>query len=200
MPELSTINATSPVDQNAGSGQVRTRRYDPDRKQRLIDATLEVITEHGAASTTHRKVAQAARVPLGSLTYHFKDLEELLSAAFAVLTDEMSKHLESALASADGKDQAREAVAHLISGPQGEPRPNFLWCCELNAVVAHHPAMRPLRDNWMTRNRLALEQHFDSNTSLMLLALIEGLTAHGVLGHISGQDVREAVNRITATE
>ena len=28
------------------------RRYDPERKTRIIDATLEVIAEHGVAGTT----------------------------------------------------------------------------------------------------------------------------------------------------
>jgi hypothetical protein len=40
VPELSTINAASPVDQNAGSGQVRIRRYDPDRKQGIARTRL----------------------------------------------------------------------------------------------------------------------------------------------------------------
>jgi TetR/AcrR family transcriptional regulator, regulator of biofilm formation and stress response len=56
---------------------MRARRHDPDRKNRIVDAAIEVIAGQGVAGTTHRLIAAAADVPLGSLTYHFSSLEEL---------------------------------------------------------------------------------------------------------------------------
>jgi TetR/AcrR family transcriptional regulator, regulator of biofilm formation and stress response len=44
------------------------RRYDPSRRNRIIDACLDLISQNGVAGTTHRKVADAADVPLGSMT------------------------------------------------------------------------------------------------------------------------------------
>ena len=44
--------------------------------------TLDVIAEHGVAGASHRAIARAADVPLGSITYHFATLDELLAAAF----------------------------------------------------------------------------------------------------------------------
>jgi DNA-binding transcriptional regulator YbjK len=41
------------------------RRYDPGRRERLIEAALDVIAESGVAGTTHRRIAAAADV-LGS--------------------------------------------------------------------------------------------------------------------------------------
>lgn len=35
-------------------------RYDPGRRERIIDACLDVIAEHGVAGTSHRRVAAAA--------------------------------------------------------------------------------------------------------------------------------------------
>ncbi|MDF2847508.1 MAG: TetR family transcriptional regulator, partial [Oerskovia sp.] len=40
------------------------RRVDPDRKDRIVDAALDVIAEHGVGGATHRVVAAAADVPL----------------------------------------------------------------------------------------------------------------------------------------
>ena len=54
------------------------RRVDPDRKDRIVDAALDVIAEHGVAGATHRTIAAAADVPLGSMTYHFENLDEVL--------------------------------------------------------------------------------------------------------------------------
>ena len=62
--------------------QKRLRRHDPDRKDRIIDATLQMIAEHGAANTTHRLIAEAVDVSPGSLTYYFTSLEDLIEQAF----------------------------------------------------------------------------------------------------------------------
>ncbi|MFT4463877.1 MAG: TetR/AcrR family transcriptional regulator [Sodalis sp. (in: enterobacteria)] len=56
----------------------KSRRTDPDRRARIIDATLDMIAQHGVASITHRKIAAAADVPLGSMTYHFAGMQDLL--------------------------------------------------------------------------------------------------------------------------
>ncbi|GFN03069.1 hypothetical protein Smic_16250 [Streptomyces microflavus] len=57
------------------------RRYDPERRTRIIDAALRVIAADGIAGLSHRTVAAEADVPLGSTTYHFGSLDELLTAA-----------------------------------------------------------------------------------------------------------------------
>jgi DNA-binding transcriptional regulator YbjK len=61
------------------------RRNDPSRRQRIVDATLQVVAMHGVAGTTHRRIAGEAGVPLGSVTYYFETLEQLISAAFLQL-------------------------------------------------------------------------------------------------------------------
>ena len=58
------------------------RRFDPERKDRIIEACLDVIAERGVAGTSHRVVAAAAGVPLGSMTYHFDGMADLLHQAF----------------------------------------------------------------------------------------------------------------------
>ena len=57
------------------------RRYDPERRQRIIDAAIRVAELKGIAALSHRTVAAEADVPLGSTTYHFAGLDELLVAA-----------------------------------------------------------------------------------------------------------------------
>lgn len=39
------------------------RRYDPERRQRIIDAAIRVVGRSGIAGLTHRSVAQEADVP-----------------------------------------------------------------------------------------------------------------------------------------
>lgn len=63
-------------------GGARRVPNDPERRARIIAAALQVIVEQGVHRTTHRRIAAAADVPLGSLTYYFDDLTAILEEAF----------------------------------------------------------------------------------------------------------------------
>ena len=52
-------------------------------RSRVISATIELIYEVGVSGITHRKVAERAGVPLGTTTYHFESLGELIEFAIA---------------------------------------------------------------------------------------------------------------------
>lgn len=43
-------------------GAMTVRRYDPDRRDRIIDACLDLVAEVGVAGVSHRKVAAVADV------------------------------------------------------------------------------------------------------------------------------------------
>lgn len=67
------------------------RRYDPERRQRIIDAAIRVVGARGLAGLSHRTVAAEADVPLGSTTYHFKTLDELMVAALRQANEGFAK-------------------------------------------------------------------------------------------------------------
>lgn len=54
-----------------------------DRRRQIVEATLQLIAEGGVDAVTHRRVAAAAGVPLGSTTYYFESREHLIREAFA---------------------------------------------------------------------------------------------------------------------
>lgn len=53
-----------------------------DAKRKIILATLDIIKTGGMRAIRHRAVAAKAQVSLGSTTYHFKDIEDLITSAF----------------------------------------------------------------------------------------------------------------------
>ena len=53
-----------------------------ERRQLILDTALRMIATGGVDSITHRRVADAAGVPLGSTTYYFESREHLLREAF----------------------------------------------------------------------------------------------------------------------
>jgi AcrR family transcriptional regulator len=59
-----------------------TRPQGEQTRQKILDATLNVIARDGVRGTTHRAIAGEAGVQLSLTTYYFRDLNELISLAF----------------------------------------------------------------------------------------------------------------------
>lgn len=175
----------------------RTRRHDPGRRDRLIDAALDVIAEHGVAGTTHREIARAADVPLGSMTYHFASLDEVLAEAFTRHANAAADVFDERLGAATDRESAIEAVITLIRDDLiGSPK-DLVMAVELYVAAARNPALRAVTQAWMQRSRDALERHFDPTTAREVDALIEGLVLHSVLSTdpMTPEQIRHAVER-----
>lgn len=159
----------------------RPRRHDPDRRSRIIDAALDVIASDGVAGVSHRKVAAAADVPLGSMTYHFSGMDELLHDAFTRFATGVSDRIAARMDDAADRDAAIAAVvAHIEEDIFGDAR-DVILTHELYALAAHDAAYRTLTSDWMRRSRAALERHFDPTSARIVDALVEGLTIHRAL-------------------
>ncbi|GAB7044318.1 MULTISPECIES: TetR/AcrR family transcriptional regulator [Catenuloplanes] len=160
-----------------------TRRVanDPLRKQRILDAALVVIQQAGVHSTTHRRIAEAAGVPLGSLTYYFDGLPDIIEQAFRYLSDTMSGHYRAALAAAPDPAAACAAVTDLIcGGDYTSPREQTL-IYEMYAYANHDPAVAEIARAWVRRSHASLALHFDERACRAMDALIEGWSMHRVL-------------------
>src|SRR5690625_7589554 len=51
---------------------------DPQRRERIIAATMRILQEEGVTGVRARAVAARAEVPLSSVSYHFPSVRELL--------------------------------------------------------------------------------------------------------------------------
>jgi len=173
------------------------RRYDPDRKSRIIDAAIEVIADHGVAGTTSRLIAAAADVPLGSLTYHFDSIDDLLEQAFRRHAERMSPRYEAHFEKATDLAGFATAVTDLISGDAGGDARDWAVSYELYLAALRNPALRGVTEAWMRRSRMVLERFIDPVTARGIDALIEGLVIHLTLSTASFDraDTRAIVGR-----
>lgn len=103
MKGKSTANARSAPKR---SGKPRSHRVMPRRSNNENDPTVERILEnaravlvtHGYAAFTSRRVAEAAGMAVGNLTYHFPTKRELLRALIARLLQFYAQRFETFLA------------------------------------------------------------------------------------------------------
>jgi len=63
--------------------EIPAGKIDPSisTKGRIVDATLALVFEVGLSEISHRKIAERGNLPLGSTTYHFDTLGEIVTAA-----------------------------------------------------------------------------------------------------------------------
>ncbi|MFJ7135996.1 TetR/AcrR family transcriptional regulator [Streptomyces fungicidicus] len=178
-----------------------TGQTDPHRRERILAAALDLIAEAGVAGASHRRIAARAQVPLGSMTYHFTGIDDLLLQAFTGFARHVVTVFETHLGGATTADEAREAVTDLIHTLSEGPRRDLILTQELYTLAARHEPYRELCARWMRRSRTLLEQHFDAATARQLDALIEGLALHRALDDTPPDRAltREAVARITTT-
>ncbi len=194
-----TARSTRPAAEEA----TPTRRTDPARRDRIIDTALDVIATSGVAGTSHRRVAAAADVPLGSMTYHFAGMDELLREAFTRFADQGVEYFDRLMADARDPDEAKRAIIAYISeggGGGNASHRSLVLTHELYTLAAREPAFRAITNGWMRRSRRALERHFDPATARLIDALIEGLTIHRALDTEPQEvaTIADALDRITA--
>ena len=157
----------------------RVRRFDPQRRERILDAAIEVIAEHGLAGTTHRLIAAAADVPLGSLTYHFSSLDELCAQAFTRLAERLSRDYAGYFDGVRTQEDLVEAVTDLVQGAADDAESAASY--ELYLAALRNPTLRTVTEQWMRTSRRVLERFVDADTARGLDALIEGLIMHRML-------------------
>lgn len=152
---------------------------DPQRRSKIISGALAVIAREGVHRTTHRRIAEEAGVPLGSLTYYFKDLTEIIEQAFTSLVEEMKAEYRDALSVAQNREQACEAFAELICAPNHMTRSRATAILEMYSYGNFNEVVGRLRADWMRASRESLLQHFSDEAASGLDALFEGWTLHG---------------------
>ena len=82
-------------------------RWEPNARERLQQAALELFLEHGFEGTTVLQIAERAGLTERTFFRHFTDKREVLFAGSNVLTDSMTRAIESA----DAMASPMQAVA-----------------------------------------------------------------------------------------
>lgn len=68
---------------------------DPERRNRIAEATLAVIAQHGIEGVTHRAVASVAAVPVSSTLYYFGSRVDLLAGAMAFAIENYDAYIRA---------------------------------------------------------------------------------------------------------
>ncbi|MGW7075529.1 TetR/AcrR family transcriptional regulator [Streptomyces sp. NPDC054871] len=174
------------------------RRYDPERRQRIIDAAIRVVADKGMGGLSHRSVAAEADVPLGSTTYHFKTLDELMVAALRQANEGFAK----AVAARGALDDPRADLADELAAMLGEwlagDRTELELEYELYLAALRKPALRPVAAECGDGFAEVLRRRTDPVTAQALVALVDGISLQVLLTGARYDEAyaREVFNRL----
>ncbi|MFD3929982.1 TetR/AcrR family transcriptional regulator [Streptomyces sp. NPDC058614] len=174
------------------------RRYDPERRQRIIDAAIRVVGAKGIAGLSHRSVAAEADVPLGSTTYHFKTLDELMVAALRQANEGFAKVVAARGAFEDTRADLAGELAALIGEWLAGERTGVELEYELYLAALRRPALRPVAAEWVQGLAEPLARRTDPLTARALVALVDGICLQVLLTGTAYDEgyAREVLGRI----
>jgi DNA-binding transcriptional regulator YbjK len=148
-------------------------RRDPEgRRRRIVEAAVRVIAEVGVGETTHRRIAAEADVPLGSTTYYFPTLDDLIREALVSASQDFRQELARWQTALRGSDEVATVVLDLLERYLAD-RPRALLEYELYLAAARSTELRPLAGLWVDGLRELLEPLVGPATA-GVAALIDG--------------------------
>ncbi|MER5872420.1 TetR family transcriptional regulator [Streptomyces sp. NPDC002044] len=174
------------------------RRYDPDRRQRIVDAAIRVVGANGIAGLSHRSAAAEADVPLGSTTYHFKTLDDLLVAALRQANEGFARAVADSGALADPDTDLAAALARLLGEFLTADRGRAELEYELYLEALRRPALRPVAAQWCEGVARALAARTDPVTARALVAVVDGIGLQVLLTDAAYDEpyAREVLGRV----
>ncbi|NIQ23701.1 MAG: transcriptional regulator BetI, partial [Pseudomonas stutzeri] len=145
------------------------------RRQQLINATVRVIARHGLSKTTVARVAKAANLSAGIVSFYFQGKDELLLATLEHLDREFGEAVQTALASAgDDPAAALLVLIDVYFDPElADPRKVAVWFSFWGESRAREDYLRICGD---------ADREFDQ-TVRSLLSSLPGLDEKSIAAH-----------------
>ncbi|MGV9669724.1 TetR/AcrR family transcriptional regulator [Gordonia sp. NPDC003504] len=118
------------------------RERSRQRRQKLLDATIEIMAEQGLAAVTHRAVAAAAGLPASSTSYFFESIDELMGEAVSEAMDREVARL-GALEGAVGEGSStRRLIDSFVDFIRNEDDPHTIAQFEIYLYASRKPELR----------------------------------------------------------
>ena len=160
--------------------------YKADRREQLLEVTIDLIATEGIAAVTHRRVAELAGVPLGSTTYYFSSRDDMLLQSLRHFGEQEAAQIRDRFAAPVRQPRSARACADLVVdlvAPQtGADRTRTVAQFALLTEAARRVELAPVVRRWNADWRDALAALFRGLAApspeleaRALLALVDGL-------------------------
>lgn len=175
----------------------RSRPSGERRVQQILDAVIRLIGTEGPSAVTHRAVAELASVPLGSMTYYFTDLDDLLLQAMLHAMEVEGNRLTAIVDAHEGEanlDSAVDLLTQMFFDKTVADPLYDLALFEMFMDATRRPQVRSLTRQWtamigqlVDRVLPPTDPAVSRDQAVQLVAaLIDGLMLEEVANHSLG--------------
>jgi len=181
-------------------GRTKSDRSEATRAA-LIEATLKVVAETGVKSVTHRRVCAAANMSLGTVNYHYRDLNDLLLDSFAFYVERVSVTYENSFSTARNDEELADAVLALIDSLADDSDTAILmW--ELYVEAARDRRYRMLVRKWSVRAKSGVAAYCGATTATAIEALWDGAVMQRIVGdaYLPDDELRRVILSIIRSD
>jgi TetR/AcrR family transcriptional regulator, regulator of biofilm formation and stress response len=155
------------------------------RREHLLEVTIELVAREGIDAVTHRRVAELARVPLGSTTYYFASREEMLVEALKTFGRQEVAALQARLAELPARRPSRkryiDGLVDFLAPQLGDDHWRTVAQYTLLCEAARRPELEAVAREWNQAWWAVLEELFRALRApdpvleaRMLLAMLDG--------------------------
>ena len=147
---------------------------DPERRARILRATLEIIGAEGVHAASYRRIAAQAGVPLGSATYYFSDLQALIVSAFETLRGGLEPRYAAPLRAALDSTEAVEALVAATCGTTSPTLDDIRLYEEMRHYGARNSQVAGLLRDFQEESLVILRRSFSDGSARAVDALMWG--------------------------
>jgi len=156
------------------------------RRAQLLQAAVEVIANQGVGGASHRAIAKQAGMPLSTTSYFFASLDDLMTAALAVVADRVATRLDESIRTIVQDNMTAEAaIDHLIDTLLGSSSEDVAAQFEIYLECARRPQLQSAAHQIMVSFERAAESALrglciatPGDRARMVVAIIDGFALH----------------------
>jgi DNA-binding transcriptional regulator YbjK len=180
--------------------QTPVRKIDRRRRERVIEGALDAIYEYGVEGLTHRRVAEAAGVSVGSTTYYFRSLEDLLEAAMRHAAERDSAALRDRFGDPSRPVDIAEVLTSYLYDAATTERKEAVIVAELYVAALRREHLRDVGVTWDAAWIELLSPSLGAAAQVITVA-IGGLVQRALLaeGDVSRAEMREQIDLLLGT-
>ncbi len=118
-----------------------------ERRRRLLEAVLRIVTREGVAAVTHRAVAAESEASLRATTYYFATKDDMIREAFRFFCEQSLEQIDATGEAYRNRPvRPGDAVAMIFENVLKEwDNPNTSWVAEFELIlaIAREPSFAP---------------------------------------------------------
>lgn len=129
-----------------------------DTKEKIISASIDLFNEQGFVNVRLQNIADALKISVGNLAYHFKNKEAIVATAYDKIGEELSEILSTYRISPNlsDLDHQLDAYYHFI-------RKYPFYFIDILEIKRNHPHLHEERKDFIFKMKVQFEKRIEYN-------------------------------------